>query len=218
MTNVCVFACVRAHVRTCVCLYMCVCMVWYCLPLCLLPSPSPCLADQKPNIRVSLVFRLSLSLFHSLALMLSRSSLPPPLPHLLSHCSCRFMYETMTGRDTPSIGGHRQRHTLTGEKHPHRKRHDRQRHDRQRHDRQRHTLHRGPQREQGSKDCCLWCFQIGPLCLLPVEDKICVCVSSKRQRKPQTRRQTRKYTGRHLLLKKLGLRVCAGQLLMTPAF
>ncbi len=23
------------------------------------------------------------------------------------------MYETMTGRDTPSIGGHRQRHTLT---------------------------------------------------------------------------------------------------------
>ena len=180
MTNVCVFACSRAHVRTCVCLYMCVCMVWYSLPISLLPSLSPCLADHKPNIGMSLVFRLSLSPCFILLLSCSLVLLSRRLfPHSLSHCSCRFMYETMTGRDTPSIGGHRQRHTLTGEKHPHRQRHDRQRHDRQRHDRQRHTLHRGPQREQGSKDCCLLCFQIGPLCLLPVEDKICVRVSSE---------------------------------------
>ena len=115
MTNVCVFACSRAHVRTCVCLYMCVCMVWYSLPISLLPSLSPCLADHKPNIGMSLVFRLSLSPCFILLLSCSLVLLSRLLfPHSLSHCSCRFMYETMTGRDTPSIGGHRQRHTLTG--------------------------------------------------------------------------------------------------------
>jgi hypothetical protein len=168
-------------VRTCVCLYMCVCMVWYSHPLSLLPSSSPFVADHKPNIGMSLVFRLSLSPFFILLLSFSLVLLSRLLfPHSLSHCSSRFMCETITGRDTPSSGATGRRTPSQAETHPHR----------QRHDRQRHTLHRGPQREQGSKDCCLWCFQIGPLCLLPVEDKICVRASSERQRKPQTRTQT----------------------------
>jgi hypothetical protein len=226
---------VRVCVRTCtcVCLYMCVCMVWYSLSLSLLMvvslpmvlslplspygtlSPSPSFPLPHPlSLTISrivacrwclecLSLPVSFSCSHSLSFSSPASS--SPTHYLTVHVAlCMKLSQT----DTPSSGATGRGTPSQAETHPHR----------QRHDRQTHTLHRGPRREQGSKDCCLWCFQIVPLCLLPLEDKICVRASSERQRKPQTRTQTRTYTGRHLLLKIVGLRVCAGQLLMTPPF